>query len=821
MKQFGLLAVAAISACLSFSSCSNDAYNPDNNTTTPVQPGNNPIGEGFTAPSDFDWSMINTVNLNVEVKDEFSGQYDYLVEVFTSNPLSDTSATPIAAGVAKQGVNYTAELNISKTIERIFIRQTDPKQRKEIYEYAVPTGGGTLNCQLYYSGSNSTSSLKTRSVFDGGTSGWNNITDPGYTEQTYNVSSAQPVTSSIIKEDGVYIIKANETFQGRINDWTKTITLYVQGTWDVTTHGSITPQRVNIIVLNGGKIVSRNGEFEVADQSSLTIQSGGEVNCNYFSTATHVLVKNFGKFHAKGIKGNGFNTGTVLYNAKNATFKVDDSFYITSSTIYNHGTIEVTNATNGLLQTNNDLSCVIANYAEASVKAHAFKGGATVVNNGFIEVDICENTSSDALYNNCTFIVKKSFKFRHVVLDKGSITGGRESLTSQVWLPVPYVESQTDSKFTLIDGSMIKATNFVVLQGSVVFNATNTSGNTSKSMIKAENMYFNWNTQVKGNLVLEEGNEYYGFIGSLFNNAFCVTKEPSVATTGFDESKYTIETCGGLFDDGNEGGNPSNPTVPVVEDATKYTYAFEDNWPAYGDFDLNDLVTELSNKSVTTNASGYVTKASFVMTLKAVGANKTLGLGIRFLKLSSSVTPSKFTMQGNNASFESGQTLPTLILFNNAHSQFSGAEGNEFINTSLTSGLRTANDPQYTISFEFNASDKVPASAFNINNFDVFIISQAATAKTKRTEIHVAGYAPTDLANTALFKQANDNSSAGHYYLSTENLAWGFVVPDNFAWPLERKKVTDVYSQFKTWIVSGGQEDTDWYTTHNSDVYTK
>lgn len=817
MKQFGLLAAVAVSACLSFSGCSNDVYNPEN--ITPTQTGSNPLGEDVTPPNGFLYSMINTDNLNIEVKDEFNGQYDYLIEVFTSNPLSDASATRIASGTAKHGVNYTDEKNITKEFKRLFIRQTDPKQRKEIYEYAVPTDGGTLNCQLYYSGSNSTSSLKTRSVSDGGTSGWSNITDPGYTEQTYTLPANNSVISSNqLPNGGAYVIKSGETFNKDIDTYNgANSTVYVQGTWDIPSGASI--QGIDIIVLSGGKITSGTGGFMVSDKSSLTIQSGGEVDCSYFSTATNVLIKNFGAFHAKGIKGNGFNTGTVLYNAKNATFKVDDSFYITSSTIYNHGTIEVTNATAGLLQTNNDLSCVIANYAEASVKAHAFKGGATVVNNGFIEVDICENTSTDALYNNCTFIVKKSFKFRNVVLDKGSITGGRESLTSKVWLPVPYVESQTDSKFTLIDGSMIKATDFVVLSGNVIFNATNTSDNTSKSMIKAENMYFNWNTQVKGNLVLEEGHEYYGAPGNLFNSANCVTKEPSVVTTGFDESKYTIETCGGLFDEGNEGENPSNPTVPVFEDATKYTYAFEDNWPAYGDFDLNDLVVTIDKKEIKMDG-GYVKSVKIDMTLQAVGASKTLGLGLRFLKLPVSVNPSKFTIEGNNASFESGQSIPTLILFNSARAEFGNASGTEFINTTTT-GYTTADCPNYQIRLEFNSSDKVPASAFNINNFDVFIISQAATSKTKRTEIHLPGYAPTDLANTDLFKQANDNSSAGHYYLSTENLAWGFVVPADFAWPLETKKVTDVYSQFKTWITSGGKEDANWYTTHNSNVYTK
>lgn len=52
------------------------------------------------------------------------------------------------------------------------------------------------------------------------------------------------------------------------------------------------------------------------------------------------------------------------------------------------------------------------------------------------------------------------------------------------------------------------------------------------------------------------------------------------ATTGYDESKHSIESCSGIINGGNEGGDPSDPEFPIiVEDATNYTFAFEDNWP--------------------------------------------------------------------------------------------------------------------------------------------------------------------------------------------------------------------------------------------------
>ncbi|WP_195538051.1 LruC domain-containing protein [Bacteroides cellulosilyticus] len=810
MKLINRLSVmATVVSTMFLASCADDVYDPSKEPQ--VTPTENPLGEGFNAPDGFNWSMINTVNLNVEVKDAFNGKYQYAIEVFTSNPLADETATPIAAGPAKQSANYIAEVNIPKTVEFLYIRQTDPNQRKEVYAYAVPENGGSLNCKLYYTATTSRAVTRASSV---GTSGWDNVTDPGYTEETYNVpsESASIINGNQLPNGSTYIIKPGETLSQVLHSYNgANATVYIQGTWNV--NGNITPQGIDIIVLNGGKITSTSGTFMVSDKSSLTVQSGGEVNCNIFSTATNVVIKNFGTIKTKEVSGqNGLNTGTVLYNASDALFQVEDKFIITSSQIYNHGTISLT-AENAYMQANKtSAACLIANYEKATIKGNRIQAGATIVNSGTIEVNILENSSTDFLYNNCLLIVKNTFKFRNVVLDQASITGGRTNPSDKEWLPVPLVESLNSAQYTLIDGSMIKAKEFKVQSGSqVTFKAIN-KAKEDRSMIKAENIYFEWHTYVQGNMVLE-GKQY---------NPERSHIDASVASTGYDESKYTIETCGGIFNEGNEGEDPYTPEIPVVDDATTYTYVFEDNWPKYGDFDLNDIVLTLNNRSTQANSNGNLKSAQFDITLEAVGASKIVGVGIRFLGLPASVTPNTFTIKGNNASFEAGQSLPTLILFESAHTEF-GFTDRPFINTYQTASTNKADLPQYAVRFEFTESDKISSSAFNINNLDVFIITKAADQRTKRTEVHIAGYAPTDLANTTLFGQANDDSSLSskRYYLSSENLTWGIVVPDKFSWPLEIKNVKDVYTEFANWVTSGGKENKDWYKNHNGQVFKK
>ena len=88
MKLFNRFSVmAAIVSTFVLAGCTDDVYDPERGIQT--VPKENPLGEDFSAPDSFDWSMINAINLNVEVKDEFNGRYKYLIEVFTDNPISN------------------------------------------------------------------------------------------------------------------------------------------------------------------------------------------------------------------------------------------------------------------------------------------------------------------------------------------------------------------------------------------------------------------------------------------------------------------------------------------------------------------------------------------------------------------------------------------------------------------------------------------------------------------------------------------------------------------------------------------------------------
>lgn len=200
--------MVAVACTLTFASCADDVYDSERGIQT--EPKENPLGKDFTAPDGFNWSMINSVNLNIAVKDEFSGRYNYLIEVFTANPLNSPTAVPIAAGTAKGGSNYTATINISNATTRLYIRQTDPKQRKEVYEYEVPENGGTLNAQLYVTQASTRTGVSTRAESD--------MTDPAYTEPTVPADAQELKDSDYagkcdLGKAGNYLIKSGKDLQ--------------------------------------------------------------------------------------------------------------------------------------------------------------------------------------------------------------------------------------------------------------------------------------------------------------------------------------------------------------------------------------------------------------------------------------------------------------------------------------------------------------------------------------------------------------------------------------------------------------------------------
>lgn len=904
-------AIIALVAPLLLAACAdNDVYNPDK--VRPVPPVENPLGEDFVAPTGFDWSMITTVKLNIEVKDEFNGMYNYLAEVFTTNPLTDATATPIAADYAKAGKNYVVEISIPKSIERVYVRQTDPKQRKEVYEFVVPGDGETLNCKLYYSGGTTTraGTGSTSAANAAIAAGFKELEDNNYTVETPDIPTAPDKSDDPVSQydknkfnDGARIVvPAGEVSSVIYQMASGKGTIFVKGTWKVTNIYS----NFDIYVLNGGKIeIATPSNKTFTTVSKFVVEKGGTVECtsnfaaNYgdwfiggdfiangdvtFGASTSSVTiasgvtmsinngtlkpcskvyKNFGTITAATITANMgsypeiYNAGTIevagvmdlvkmnFINKGELTvgqwFKVDGSKVLnkgqissqnlefTISSFSNHGAILVDEQT-GVIKTNNTSSgSFIVNHDKGIIKGYHLSGGVSVYNDSYGEFTIFENSSVDILYNSCALIVKEKFNWGNVTLDNGSITGERpenlntsESNADQ-WKPVPVVMSNDSPiQYILKNGSVIKATLLHINRTPSNFRGE--GSNPSLLQVGGVRISQGGDTNLK-DLVIEMPENAFTYDPPYngINNARWLTS--GCSTTGWGGSKNTFSTCGGYYYSGNEGDpDPEDPEKPDVEDKTIYTYAFEDQWPAYGDFDMNDVVITINKMSITNDKT-----LTIQGNVRAVGSSRKTGVGIQFLNVSKNGVTLSGKVQSGTPVFEGGQSNPVIILSTNVHKYCNTGIADDdftFYCTDPTAGsaYNSGDGAEFEITMAFSTAEEAK-KAMNIKNLDMFIISKEAQGNVGRTEIHLAYYAPTNLATTAFFGMANDASTQKGYYVSAEGLVWGICIPgaDVWKWPRERKIITNVYPGFKNWVMNGGQvEDLSWTSNYTNEIFVR
>ena len=237
------------------------------------------------------------------------------------------------------------------------------------------------------------------------------------------------------------------------------------------------------------------------------------------------------------------------------------------------------------------------------------------------------------------------------------------------------------------------------------------------------------------------------------------------------------------------------------------TFAFEDQWPNKGDYDFNDLVADYQYRQIA-NASNQMVKLEAEYVIKAVGAGFKNGFGVQLDIAPSTISQVSgnyissdlFALNANGT--EAGQTKAVIPVTDDAHAGF---EGRGFINTDESLAYQ---DPDtITVSVEFNSG--ITLSGAGVAPFNPFLVIN----NTRGRELHMPGYAPTDLVNTDYFGTVNDATDlgAGIYYKTQVGLPWGMNLPLSFDYPKEKTDVREGYNNFNQWAQSGGFSFMDWY----------
>ena len=299
-----------------------------------------------------------------------------------------------------------------------------------------------------------------------------------------------------------------------------------------------------------------------------------------------------------------------------------------------------------------------------------------------------------------------------------------------------------------------------------------------------------------------------------FNDAiFYVTANPFDAINN-DDMPESTNTGADTDEDGIADVSEDYPNDPnkafdnfFPAQGTHGTLAFEDLWPAKGDYDFNDLVVNYQFKAIT-NAQNQVTELQGQFVSRASGATYQNGFGFELPVAASSVasvsgselTENIITLAGNGV--ESGQTNAVVMVYDNIYNRMQRPAGS-FINTERNSTVVENDTINITINFT------TPIALADVQAFNPFIIVN----KVRGQEVHLMNYTPTDLADLSLLGTLGDvsNANEGKYYQTSNGLPFAIHIPESFEYPLEKQAINTAYLRFVEWATSGGNVFTDWY----------
>jgi len=803
-----VMALAIFSSTLLFSGCQKDLYDPE------YAASKNGLITGV--PSDFNWSTISSVNLTVNVDDQYNGEFYYIVEVFDQNPVINSNAKLLGKGVAKKGQAFSSVISVPQTTKSIAIRQTSPTG---LTITRVVDVASTVTVDF---GATATKAVSTRSDYS-------SVSTKSITVSDSDFPTSAPVGAIKFKENNFNASSSytlDDGFSGRVDLGDKTgISLYASGKVHLTYLYLTATSK--LYLLPGAEVTSDSNNLGQSG-SVISINSGAKL---ILTSATEA---------SSNVKI--FNKGTIEATDVNTSLKISNS-----AQLYNSGTISLA----GKLSGENGQS-YIENYGTITAQNLETAGNSSMINAG--TVNIAQKTyisSTNAVWRNesGTYTTTDMEIIGHnpncfnacelIVTNLLNLNSGALKIDAGA-----YVSCNT----LYMDNARIDMGNNAILnvltQANYNWNPkANSYGiygpSTGKALLKIKKAVQNSGSypiiNYGGNLQIE-CQDHPSINVDDYNARY--TEDSSVEWVPLNGTSMTIAKSG--CSEGNNaatGNVAADPTFPiVVSPGTYYTYAMEDLWPNYGDYDLNDIVVTVNYDSQIISNDNKVHKLTINAELRALGANKSIAAALQFDNIPAekikSVSYSVLSSDGsvlkninpidgsvfevNNNNIEAGQTKAVIPLFDNAHNLL-GTSG--ITNTAI--GGQTAQPKTVSIEIQFTTGNnkEVAQSDIDVKNLNFFIVTDKQ--KTNRTEVHLAGYNATDKANKGLFGTGDDNSNNGTEYRSKSNLVWGMMIPTIFNYPIENTSILLAYPEFEAWAKSGGTQNTNWYNSPSSNYIYK
>lgn len=224
--------------------------------------------------------------------------------------------------------------------------------------------------------------------------------------------------------------------------------------------------------------------------------------------------------------------------------------------------------------------------------------------------------------------------------------------------------------------------------------------------------------------------------------------------------------------------------------------AFEDLYPAKGDYDFNDLTVDY-NINLITNSANMVSQIIINCEAVVVEAGMTSGFAMQLPFDDSNISSvtggvnSGSIFYKNAKGVENGMpsSAPNILIFDDSKAIVNPTSGGIYLSDIITVTV--------------DLSTPISMAAAGTPPFNPFLIIN----KVREREVHLPGHSYTNKFNTDYLSAGEDVGD----FKSVDGHPWGLHIPELFEPTSEGTDITDAYHFFQNFAESGGTTNTDWY----------
>ncbi len=257
------------------------------------------------------------------------------------------------------------------------------------------------------------------------------------------------------------------------------------------------------------------------------------------------------------------------------------------------------------------------------------------------------------------------------------------------------------------------------------------------------------------------------------------------------------------------------------------TIAFEDNWPALGDYDMNDVVIAMRTH-IYYNSNLEAIRYDIEGKVQALGAGYHNGFGVVLDNI-----PSSQLNTETSVLYVNGFQVTRPLIEDNASSD----DGVIIISTDMKNQITLDSNCLYyrtepgcvdlesSDSLSFRAvvqlNSPVPQGTSPTGLLNPFIFATPgiyhgdsfATPPGRALEIHLKNRAVSVQFDPSFWGLEDDRSNGtNNTFVNDMQMPWAIEIPITWSHPKERVVITEAYPSFFNFVSTGGESNTLWYT---------